>query len=211
MKNFILILLLLISNLSFSQSKNDSLLTWLKSGNNEYTSGLFSSKNRDSLTRLFLSKGQNPKAVIITCADSRVSPEIIFNKGLGELFVIRVAGNVINDDNLSSIEYAILNLHTNLIVIMGHTSCGAVTAAVNSNSKFDNHIQVLIEKIQQSTKKVKKTDSNFIYEAIKCNVTSNVDSLKNSKPVINNLVNTNQVRVVGSVYDILTGKVTWFE
>ena len=108
----------------------DSVLAWLKGGNKEFLHGEFNVHGIDSSLRIQVSKEQHPKAVILTCSDSRVSPELIFDKGLGDLFVIRVAGNVSDDAVVGSIEYAVEHLHTPLVVVMGHQSCGAIGAAV---------------------------------------------------------------------------------
>src|SRR5580765_4603935 len=140
----IAILLAFTSNVfcQHSEPNADSVITWLKNGNNEFVNGKFNLHGVDPSLRAELVKEQHPKAIILTCSDSRVSPELIFNKGLGDLFVIRVAGNIADDAVIGSIEYAVEHLHTSLVVVMGHQNCGAVGAAVsdlqNPEHEIDN-------------------------------------------------------------------------
>src|SRR3954453_10797266 len=150
MKYYLLITMLLMYETgTFCQhlSNADSVLTWLKIGNNAFVHGEFNVMGVDSTLRIQLSKAQHPKAVILTCSDSRVPPEFIFDKGLGDLFVIRVAGNISDDAVVASIEYAVEHLHTSLVVVMGHKNCGAIGAAVadlqHPEHKIDNHVRIL--------------------------------------------------------------------
>ena len=108
----------------------DSVISWLKDGNDEFMHGIINAHGIDSSLRIKISTEQHPRAVILTCSDSRVAPELIFDKGLGDLFVIRVAGNISDDAVIGSIEYAVEHLHTSLVVVMGHKNCGAIAAAV---------------------------------------------------------------------------------
>ena len=116
----------------------DSVLERLKEGNKRYTEDKLDRKLQDKSRRGDLTGGQEPYAIVLSCADSRVVPELAFDAGLGELFVVRVAGNVANTSSIASIEYAVANIGTPVIVVLGHESCGAVTAAVNGGDNGYN-------------------------------------------------------------------------
>src|SRR5437588_10797425 len=123
----------------------------LKEGNGRYTSGNLQHPGQTTERRTELSKSQHPFAVIVSCSDSRVPPEIVFDQGLGDLFIFRVAGNVIDDHGLGSIEYSVDHLGTRLILVLGHQSCGAVKAAketIAAKSKAPGHIQPRVTAIQ---------------------------------------------------------------
>src|SRR5512133_15490 len=123
----------------------------LKEGNGRYTSGNLQHPGQTAERRTELAKTQHPFAAIVSCSDSRVPPEIVFDQGLGDLFVVRVAGNVINDEGMGSIEYTVDHLGTRLILVLGHQSCGAVKAAretIAARSKAPGHIQSLVAAIQ---------------------------------------------------------------
>lgn len=130
----------------------EEVLTILKKGNLRFVSGKLEHPNHCEESRQNLALGQEPIATILTCADSRVPPVDIFDQGIGDLFVVRVAGNVIGDHSLGSIEYAVKHLHTPLVIVMGHTSCGAVSA-VASGAALEGHIATLGPAIQTAIKK----------------------------------------------------------
>jgi len=193
----------------------DSILMWLKNGNNEFVHGEFDVHGIDSTQRITVSKGQHPKAVILTCSDSRVPPELIFDKGLGDLFVIRVAGNILDDAVVASIEYAVKHLNTALVVVMGHQNCGAIAAAVediqNPENKIDDHLRTLTDKIEQAVTSVKLREDNFTQQALISNIIFTVSSLNESRPILNEAVKKGELKIVGAVYDVSTGKVTWLQ
>jgi len=168
----------------------------------------------DSSLRIELSKAQHPKAVILTCSDSRVAPELIFDKGLGDLFVIRVAGNISDDAVVGSIEYAVEHLHTSLVVVMGHKNCGAIAAAVADQQKpheIDNHIRILTDKIEQAVAAVKLNESDASQKALLSNIIFTVSSLDESRPVLSEAVKKGELKIVGAVYDLSSGKVQWLD
>jgi carbonic anhydrase len=193
----------------------DSVLALLKVGNNEFIHGKFDVHGIDSSLRISISTEQHPKAVVLTCSDSRVPPEFIFDKGLGDLFVIRVAGNISDDAVVASIEYAVEHLHTSLVVVMGHKNCGAIGAAVsdlqNPEHKIDNHVRILTDKIEQAITTVNLNEQDLTQKALLSNVMFTVATLKESRPVLNEAVNKGDVKIVGAVYDVTTGKVEWLE
>lgn len=212
----ILILLLVFRTEIFCQhvSNPDSVLAWLKSGNNLFIHGEFNQMGIDSSLRIQLSKEQHPKAVVLACSDSRVSPELIFDKGLGDLFVIRVAGNISDDAVVGSIEYAVEHLHTSLVVVMGHKNCGAIAAAVADQQKPDeinNHIRVLTDKIEQAVATVKLNENDATQKALLSNIIFTVSSLNESRPVLSEAVKKGELKIVGAVYDLSSGKVEWLK
>lgn len=158
-----------------------------------------------------LEKSQHPFAVVITCADSRVSPELVFDEGLGDLFVIRNAGNIISDYELGSIEYAVEHLNTKLVVVLGHTSCGAVGAFIDhKKDTIDNHIQKIIDyiKLEPEENDLEENATNYYEKAILANVAHGVHVIEESEPVMKEFIHEKKVNVVGMVYNLETGKTT---
>jgi carbonic anhydrase len=161
--------------------------------------------------RAELAKSQHPFAIILSCSDSRVPPEIVFDEGLGDLFIVRVAGNVLNDEGLGSIEYAVDILGARLIVVLGHQSCGAVDAAmktVAAKGKAPGHIQSLVTAIKPVVDSTPKGDLDT---TIKANVKHVVDALRSSTPILKARVDSGDVQVIGGYYTLDTGAVTFFE
>jgi carbonic anhydrase len=161
--------------------------------------------------RAELAKSQHPFAIILSCSDSRVPPEIVFDEGLGDLFIVRVAGNVLNDEGLGSIEYAVDILGARLIVVLGHQSCGAVDAAmktVAAKGKAPGHIQSLVTAIKPVVDSTPKGDLDT---TIKANVKHVVDTLRSSTPILKARVDSGDVQVIGGYYTLDTGAVTFFE
>ncbi|MBA3602158.1 MAG: carbonic anhydrase [Parachlamydiaceae bacterium] len=155
-------------------------------------------------------EGQTPFAVIVTCSDSRVPPEIIFDQALGALFVVRVAGNVIDDIALGSIEYGVDILKANIILVLGHANCGAVQAALKG-MKFDNHIQDVLAAIQPAVNATKGQSGDLLEKTIRANVMLVEEKLKTSKPVLANLIEKGSLRIIGAYYDLASGKVDYRE
>ncbi len=183
----------------------EEALKRLKHGNQRYVEQKLIHPNQTAERRAELSGGQYPFAVILGCSDSRVPPEVVFDQGLGDLFVIRVAGNIADDVVLGSIEYAAEHLHTPLIVVMGHSKCGAVSAVV-AGGKLDGHLPSLARIIQPAVDKVKGKPGDFVANAVKTNAEMTADQLKTSEPVLSNLVKAGKVNVVTAYYDLDTGK-----
>jgi carbonic anhydrase len=164
-----------------------------------------------SKRRSELIKNQHPFATIISCSDSRVPPEMVFDQGLGDLFICRVAGNVINDENLGSIEYSVDHLGVHLIVVLGHQSCGAVDAAretIAAKGKAPGHIQSLVTAIKPAVEATAKDDLDA---TIKANVKHVVDSLRSSTPILKAKVDSGEVKVIGGYYSLDTGAVTFLD
>jgi carbonic anhydrase len=157
-------------------------------------------------------EGQKPYAVVLSCLDSRVPVEIVFDQGIGEVFVARVAGNIENNDILGSMEYGTAAIGAKLIVVMGHTKCGAVKGACN-NIKLGNLTQ-LLKKIEPAVKMVKSSTSNFdpnnydhINHVSEENVKLTVSRIRKGSKVLRDLEAQNKIRLVGAMYDISTGEV----
>lgn len=183
----------------------DEAMKFLQEGNDRFVNDKSELRNVSSERRNQLKDGQSPYAVIVSCSDSRVTPTTIFNAGLGEIFDIRLAGNIVDDDALGSIEYGAEHLQCPLIVVMGHQSCGAVTATYNKVVKGEEvtgHIEDIVEKIQPSV----KTDGT-IDDAIHNNINAVVKEISQDE-IISHLISTGKVKVMGAYYD-LDGKVTF--
>ncbi len=185
----------------------DKALRELKADNDRHANHRYTHPHVTAARQREPATGQNPPAVILGCADSRVPPEIIFDPGLGDLSVVRVAGNVARDAEIAGIEYAVEHLHTPLLVIMGHQKCGAVSAAVEGG-EASGHLPALIKAIQPAVKKAKGMPGDGIENAVRNNVEMVVKQLRASQPVLAPLVKQGNLRIVGAVYLLDTGKVT---
>jgi len=180
----------------------------LKEGNARFVADHLEGKLQDSSRRKSLIIGQEPYAIILSCADSRVVPEIAFDTGLGELFVVRVAGNVANSSSIASIEYAVAHVGSRLIVVLGHQSCGAVTAAVNGgdNGYNLNHLLAHITPAISASK-----EGATINDVAKLNAELTVRELKNRSEIIKNAIDKGDVKVVPAYYNLDSGKVDFLD
>lgn len=188
----------------------DEALRRLVDGNARYVAG--QRTNTDfSAGRAARALTQRPFAAILSCADSRVSPELAFDQGPGDLFVVRVAGNFVNDDGLASLEYAINFLETPLIMVLGHSNCGAVDAAikvVRDGLALPGHLPDMIEPIRPAAEvALAKSPANPLGLAIAANVQNAVALLETAEPILAARVKSRSLRVVGAQYDLETGQV----
>jgi carbonic anhydrase len=161
--------------------------------------------------RAELTKSQHPIAAIVSCSDSRVPPEIVFDQGLGDLFIVRVAGNVINDEGLGSVEYSVDHLDTSLILVLGHQGCGAVKAAretIAAKGKAPGHIQSLVTAIKPAVEATAKDD---LETTVKANVKNVVQALRSSTPILKAEVDSGKIQVLGGYYSLDTGAVTFLD
>jgi len=182
-------------------------LAALLEGNRRFAAGVAEHPRQDARRREeVLAKGQNPFAAIVGCADSRVPPEIVFDQGLGDLFVIRVAGNLVDDFELASLEYVVSHLGTPLIAVMGHTRCGAVTAAMAAED-VPGRLSAIITALGPSIEKARGASGDLVETAARESVKSTVAALKASGPVLRPLVERGTLRIVGMFYDIERGTV----
>ncbi len=175
----------------------------LLDGNKRYVEGQLEHPDRGQERRSETALSQYPFASILGCADSRVSPEILFDQGIGDLFIVRVAGNVLGPVELDSIEYSALYLGSSLILVLGHENCGAIKAVMQGNTKDIEAVASLILPAIDHGKNFKNVS---LEEAIKRNVEYVTQELKKS-PVLDNLIKNKKLAVVGGYYDFLSGKV----
>lgn len=154
-----------------------------------------------------ISQGQAPFACILGCADSRVPPEIIFDQGLGDIFVVRVAGNVATPEEIASEEYATFLLGAKVLMVLGHERCGAVTAALENEKLPDSSLGSLINSIRPAIDSSKNQPGDPLTNAIKANIKLQVERLKNSV-ILTQLLEKGQLKIVGAYYDLDTGKVS---
>jgi carbonic anhydrase len=157
-----------------------------------------------------LKKGQNPFVVIVSCSDSRVPPELLFDHGFGDVFSIRTAGNVIGDYELGSIEYAVEHLGCKLVLVMGHENCGALDAYIHrTNERHQDHIQALLDYIDAEVEEQQLPDSlkNNLEFTVLANIRHGVNLLKTSEPVLGKLYRERKIKVVGAIYDLDKGEV----
>ncbi len=157
-----------------------------------------------------LANGQNPFAIVLGCSDSRVPVETVFDQPPGNVFVVRVAGNFLTDAGLGSIEYAVAALKSKLIVVLGHTSCGAVSAAVSylrDGTRQPGHIQGLVTAIEPAAEAARGMHGDWLENAIAENVKRNVRALSERSTIVRDAAAADALRVVGAVYDLRTGRV----
>ena len=177
----------------------DQALNLLKEGNKRFVEDKSQPNNVDSKRRQELESGQHPYATIVSCSDSRVTPALVFNAGLGDIFDVRLAGDVVDDAALGSIEYAVDHLHTPLIVVMGHEKCGAVTAAyddVVKGQKAHGHVEDLVDEIKPAINK-----NGTVDDAIRKNA-QNVANEIEKDPVVAQAIKAGKLKVVTAYYDL---------
>ncbi|MCS6919888.1 MAG: carbonic anhydrase [Fimbriimonadales bacterium] len=188
----------------------------LKYGNELFAKGVFQSPKVDEMTRYKLeTEGQKPLAIVVSCSDSRVPPELIFNQGLGDLFVVRTAGHVVNPENLASIEYAVEHLKAPLIVVLGHTHCGAVKAAV-SGKQLEGHMPQLLAHIEPVVRHLHAThphlkDDALLNRVIQEHVRHTVQTILERSEVVRKYHKMGKVELAGGVYDLRAGAIEWLK
>lgn len=194
----------------------DQALATLKEGNSKFLTDSPLRAVQGRARRLEIARGQAPFAVLVSCSDSRVPPEVLFGRGLGELFIVRNAGNTVDTVALGSIEYAIAVLGVPLIVVLGHERCGAVDAAlsvVEKNTVFPGSLNQMIEPILPAALMARSTGAKgeaLLDAAVRENIRRVVNRIKNSEPVLMNPIKTGKVKVVGARYDLDDGEVDFF-
>jgi carbonic anhydrase len=197
-----------------SAVSSDKALQNLKEGNECFVSGKSSHLRMDSARIIETSKnGQHPFATILTCSDSRVPAELVFDQGIGDIFIVRVAGNVCNKDEAGTIEYGVGHLGTPLLVVLGHTGCGAVTA-VATGTDLRGNIAALVTNIKFAVTKASAANphlcgADLVPETIKANCWQSIEDLFKSSPEVCELVKSGKLKVVAAIYNISTGKIGW--
>lgn len=205
---------LLCASLSAAPPTPDAALTNLQAGNERFVAGRCAHPNTDA-TRMLdtAANGQHPFVTVLACSDSRVPVERLFDQGIGDIFVIRVAGNVCDTDEIGSIEYGVDHLETPLLVVLGHTHCGAVTA-VATGAEVHGSIPPLVDNIKPAYASAKKmhpelAGEELIPATIEMNVWQAIDDLMKHSPATRERVKNGKLKIVGAIYDIENGKVTW--
>jgi len=185
----------------------EAALAKLQAGNARYAAKSVSSEKPTAKARAASAQSQHPFAVIVGCADSRTSPEIVFDQNLGDLFVIRTAGNLVDDYALGSIEYAVEHLGARLVVVLGHERCGAVKAAV-AGASAPGHVGSIVKDIRPAVTAVNKSPGDVLVNAVNENIYRVADKICR-KAVLGDKASS--VRVVRAVYDLDSGKVEWLK
>jgi len=190
----------------------DEILRGLMAGNERFATGQAAGPRRRPEEFIPLAEGQAPLAVIVGCADSRVPPEVVFDQGVGDLFVVREAGNVVSGAGAvvkGSIEYAVAELGVPVIMVLGHTGCGAIKAAlkhIETNDRAPGSIGELVKILRPVAMSVRGKPGNPLDNAIRANVEVGVQRLKTLPPIIAPAVARKRLKVVGGVYDLKTGR-----
>lgn len=188
----------------------EEALQILLDGNKRFISGKLEHPNHCQESRQAVANGQAPIATVLTCADSRVPPVDIFDQGIGDIFVVRVAGNIIGMHSLGSIEYAVKHLQTPLVIVMAHSCCGAV-GAVASEVKLDGHMATFTAPIQTAIKNVKDMEGDLVDNAAQEVAKMIADQIATSEPIIGDIAKEGKVKVVPAYYELSTGEVTILE
>jgi len=187
----------------------DAALDRLTKGNSRYVQGT-TLRHDFAHEREALSGGQNPFAAVLSCADSRIAPELCFDTARGDLFVCRIAGNFASDEMVASLEYAVAVLNTPLIMVLGHEACGAVDATIKSmkeGSTLPGHLPSLVAALKPAVDAVQGQSGDTLGNATRRNVMLNVDRLKNAAPILSAAAADKKIHVVGGIYELRTGQV----
>jgi carbonic anhydrase len=210
-KLFLSVILLVLTQQMGWAMTADKALQALKQGNDRFVSGKLVHYNYEQ-SRAQGVKGQHPASVILSCMDSRVPPNAVFNADIGSMFVIRNAGNVENNDVLASLEYATAVVKTPLVVVMGHSSCGAMAAACDKVEL--GHITQLTQSLASVVKQVEEKTGNhdckdpvLVNDIAKANVAYQIKQIQVKSPIVADLVKAGKVKIIGAYYDLKTGKV----
>lgn len=191
----------------------DQALEILIEGNRMFVAGELPPADNSAERRLAIAKSQAPFAVLLSCSDSRVPPEALFGRGLGDLFIVRVAGNTVSPEGLGSIEYAVAELGVPLVVVLGHERCGAVAAAVSVVEDFTNFpgaIGDMVAPILPAAITARKEPGDWLDNAVRRNVVNVVEKLKVSGKLIEDPLEAGSLKIVGARYDLDDGRVDFF-
>lgn len=215
MRFLVSVLALLGSAVTFASDHGPGLspgaaLSRLHSGNVRFTSAASVHPHQTSSRRAELAGGQKPFAVIVGCSDSRTAPEVVFDQGLGDLFVVRTAGNVADDVALGSIEYAVEHLGSTLIVVLGHEKCGAVKAALDGG-KLPGHLPAIGKFIRPAVMQTAGSAGDPLDNAVRANARLVAQRISAANPVLKPMVASGKIRVVAARYDLDSGRVEFLK
>ena len=194
----------------------------LQEGNRRFVSNL---RDADSISarlspHIDLTKGQEPFAIILGCSDSRVPAEIVFDQGLGDLFVIRVAGNIVAPSQIGSVEFAAERFHTRLVVVLGHSMCGAILATLEELARpresQSPNLWSIVDRVRPSVENLLETDLRhnhdaLVHSAVRANIRASVNQLRHGSSTLENLIQNQGLLVVGAEYSLETGVVDFFD
>jgi carbonic anhydrase len=186
----------------------DQALADLLKGNERFASDHLKHPHQHRKDRLAVEPAQHPFAAILSCSDSRVPPEVVFDEGLGDLFVIRNAGNIVNDTVIGTIEYAVEHLGIPVIMVLGHSHCGAVQATIAGGNDDHSHIAAIRQAIAPAVQQARGEAGDLEENAVRDNVQNAVKALRESKPILHESLAKGKIKIVGAIYDLHTGKVT---
>lgn len=195
----------------------EDALQRLREGNARFVSGDIEPGSQHYLVRREqLAAGQEPFAIVVGCSDSRVPVEIVFDQGLGDLFVIRVAGNIVAPSQIGSVEFAATNLGTRLVVVLGHSKCGAVDAALRALASASEvaspNLRSIVDSIRPALEPlIAEKGEVDIAEAVAANVRQSVARLRAGSSILQDLANSGEIKIVGAEYSIETGKVHFYD
>ena len=193
----------------------------LRDGNARFASDNIGSEARVSESRRQkVAAGQEPFAIILGCSDSRVPAEIIFDQGLGDLFVIRVAGNIVASSQVGSVEFAASRFGTRLVVVLGHSNCGAITATIEElgrpSEAQSKNLRSIVDRVRPSVEPLLETDlrnrpEELVHQAVRANIRASANHLRHGSDVLEQLIQSNGLLVVGAEYNLDTGVVDFFD
>ena len=195
-------------------------LTRLQEGNKRFAEGKSNYNSNDARRRNELVDGQTPFAIILGCSDSRVPAEIVFDQGLGDLFVIRIAGNIVAPSQIGSIEFAVETFQTPLVVVLGHTRCGAVAATSNQirqpQASRSQHLRSIVERIRPAVEPLSEirtdlTPEQLLERAIRSNIRMSVNQLRHGSSFLEEIHDSGSLWIVGAEYSLESGEVDFFE
>lgn len=195
-------------------------LARLKEGNRRFVSGELHLDTKVShAQRAAAARNQNPFAIVLGCSDARVPAEVVFDQGLGDLFVIRVAGNIVSPSQVGSVEFAAQRFGTQLVVVLGHTQCGAILAtleAVRDQADHPENVLTIVERIRPSVQTLLELrpsagEDELVHHAVRANVRASVDHLRHGSALLEKLISAGRLTVVGAEYSLATGQVEFFE
>ena len=192
----------------------------LKQGNREFVLGMQNDNVPNHARRAELTNQQQPFAIILGCSDSRVPAEIVFNQGLGDLFVIRVAGNIVAPSQVGSVEFAAARYETRLVVVLGHSQCGAILATLEElqqpTENQSRNLRTIVNRVRPSVEPLMRTELRhdtdaLVRHAVRANVSASVNHLRHGSEILEQLIQTDGLRVVGAEYSLETGFVDFFD
>lgn len=195
-------------------------LALLREGNRRFVAEVGGEGLTSHTRRMSLTAGQEPFAIILGCSDSRVPAELVFDQGLGDLFVIRVAGNIVAPSQIGSVEFAAERFHTRLVVVLGHSSCGAVEATIEElgrpTTDQSKNLRSIVDRIRPSVEPLMATElrrhrETLLHEAVRANIRASVSHLRHGSDVLEQLIDGDGLLIVGAEYSLQTGAVDFFD